>query len=123
MPATKIPHEHATDAGLDQALAPFLDRFVREDKRTKAQSHIARREWPELMSLIDTRRGRALTPGDGSLDPWHQVRGVFLVGRDAYALTTEEAMKLRTTGVTLFVAYGATFAVSHDHHGAPLLLT
>ena len=98
MTATKITHEHATDTGLEQALAPFVDRFVREDKRTRAQGLLAKREWPELMGLIDTKRGRPLTPGDGSLTPWHQVRGVFLVGRDAYSVTTEEAMKLRTTG-------------------------
>lgn len=123
MTASKITHEHATETGLDEALKPFVDRFVKDDKRVRASAVVTKREWPELMSLIDTRRGRAITPGDASLTPWNKVRGVFLVGRDAYSVTAEEAMQLRTTGTTLFVAYGATFAVSHDHHGAPLLLT
>jgi hypothetical protein len=125
MPHTEVRPELATDVALDQAIRPFIDRFIREDKRERATAllttHTPRTEWRELISWVDTRRGRPLT--DDSLLPWHTVRGVYLSGKDAFSVSTEEAMKLRSAEHTLFIAYGATFAVVHDHHGAPLLLT
>ena len=125
MPHTEARPELANQTALDQAIRPFIDRFIREDKRDRANailaSHTPRTEWRELISWVDTSRGRALT--DDSLTPWHTVRGVYLSGKEAYSVSTAEAMKLRSVDHTLFISYGATFAVNHDHHGAPLLLT
>ena len=117
--------ERASDAALDMALRPFVERFVKEDKRSRAATMLAakhgRIDWHDVLQLIDLRRGS--TYSDADLEPWHAVRGVFLVGNDAFALDAKTAFGLYVTEPSLFVAYGATFAVTRDAHGHSLLLT
>ena len=57
------------------------------------------------------------------LQPWHAVRGVYLVDKDAFSLDAKTALGLYTTGPWLFIAYSATFAVAHDHGAGSLLFT
>jgi hypothetical protein len=117
--------ERATDAALDMAMRPFIERFVKEDKRARAASLLlpkhARVEARELLPLIDTRRGRTYAEAD--LAPWHVVRGVFLVDKDAFSIDAKGAFGLYVTDPWLFVAYTATFAVIHYEVGQALLFT
>ncbi|MBA3453333.1 MAG: hypothetical protein H0T42_09605 [Deltaproteobacteria bacterium] len=118
----------ATDVGLETAIQPFIDRFVKEEKRERATAlfiSIAPKQdkasWHELIQMIDTSRARPYAPG--VLEPWNAVRGVFLVDHEAYAVTTQTAMGLYVLEDSLFVAYRSTFAVVRYKTGAPLLLT
>jgi len=115
----------ATDVGLETAIRPFIERFVKTDKRDKALAQFAPKQpkasWHELIQMIDTTRARPYAPG--ALEPWNAVRGVFLVDHEAYAVTTQTAMGLYVVEDSLFVAYRSTFAVVRYDTGTPLLLT
>jgi len=115
----------ATDVGLETAIPPFIERFVKADKRERAMSQFAPKQakasWHELIQMIDTSRARPYAPG--ALEPWNAVRGVFLVDHEAYAVTTQTAMGLYVVEDSLFIAYRSTFAVVRYDTGTPLLLT
>lgn len=115
----------ATDAALEMAVQPFIERFVRPDKRERATTLFLPKQpkasWHELIQMIDTTRARPYAAG--ALEPWNAVRGVFVVDHDAYSITTQAAMGLYVTEDSMFVAYSGTFAVVRYHNGSPLLLT
>jgi hypothetical protein len=115
----------ATEVGLETAIRPFVERFVKEDKRERAIAAFCPKQpkasWHELIQMIDTARARPYAPG--ALEPWNAVRGVFLVDHEAYAVTTQTAMGLYVVEDSLFVAYRSTFAVVRYDTGTPLLLT
>lgn len=115
----------ATDVGLETAIGPFIDRFVKTEKRERAIALFAPKQdkasWHELIQMIDTSRARPYAPD--FLEPWNAVRGVFLVDHEAYAVTTQTAMGLYVLEDSLFVAYRSTFAVVRYDTGTPLLLT
>jgi hypothetical protein len=115
----------AGDAALDMAVNPFLDKLVRSDKRGRAaqlfRARPAKASWHELLGMIDTTRARPCTPSE--LEPWHAVTGVFVIGHDAYTTSFQTAMTLYTTEDSMFIAYGATFAVVRYKTGQPLLVT
>jgi hypothetical protein len=118
--------EVATEAALEMALRPFIERFVRTDKRERATSHflpkIDKASYHELITSIDTTRARPYAPG--VLEPWNAVSGVFLVDHEAYSVTTQVAMGLYvTSNDSIFIAYRGTFAVVRYVAGSPLLLT
>lgn len=115
----------ATEAGLETAVRPFIERFVKEDRREKALAHFVPKQpkasWHDLIPMIDTARARAYSPG--VLEPWNAVRGVFLVDHEAYSVTTQTAMGLYVLEDSMFIAYRGTFAVVRYTTGSPLLLT
>jgi len=116
----------ATEAALDMALRPFIERLVKPDKRERATSHFlpkrSQSSYHELVTSIDTSRARTCTPAD--LAGWHEVRGVLFVDHDAYSTTAQQAHELYLQGAeAVFVAYGATFALLRPKSGAPLLIT
>ena len=115
----------ANEVALDGALRPFIERFVREDRRDKALALFLPKkpttEWRELIPMIDPHRARTYTAAE--LAPWHAVRGVLFVGKDAYSVSAEDVTKLYLTEDAVFIAYSATFATIKSEHGAPLLLT
>lgn len=117
--------ELATAAALDMALNPFIERFVKEDKRARATSLFVpkqtKTEWRDVLPLVDTRRGRTYT--DKDLQPWSAVRGVFLVDKDAFSVDAKTALGLYVKDPWLFIAYTATFAVLHYEVGQSLLFT
>ena len=117
--------ERASDAALAMALTPFVERFVEEDKRTRARAALTpkhgRLDWRDVLQLVNTRRGRTFNGTD--LEPWHAVRGVFLVDKDAFAVDAKTVTGYYVTDPWLFVSYGATFAVIHDVGGHALLYT
>jgi hypothetical protein len=115
----------ATEAGLETAIRPFIERFVKADKRERANAQFLPKQpkasWHELIQLIDTARARPYE--SGVLEPWNAVRGVFLVDHESYAVTTQIAMGLYVLEDSLFIAYRGTFAVARYATGSPLLLT
>ena len=117
--------EPANDAALADALPPFIERFVREDKRARALQLFVPRprvEWRDLIPMLDTWRARTFT--DGVLVPWHATRGVFLVEHDAYSVDTKTALELYVPATdALFVAYGGIFAFVRSQVGEALLFT
>lgn len=117
--------ERATEVALDMALRPFVDRFVDEDKRTRARAAFAPKnghfDWRDVLALVNTRRGRTFESAE--LEPWHAVRGVFLVDRDAFSVDAKTATEYYVPAPWLFVSYGATFAVIHDEGRHSLLYT
>ena len=113
--------EHASKAALEMTLRPFVDRFVREDRRGRAAAVMERHAWSDLMPLLDTARGRTYT--DEDLRPWHAVRGVFLVDKDAFSVDAKTAFGLYVKESWLFIAYSATFAVAHEPGAHSLLFT
>jgi hypothetical protein len=117
--------ERASDAALDMALRPFVDRFVEEDKQTRARAAFTPKsgklEWRDVLKLVNTRRGQTFVESD--LAPWHAVRGVFIVDRDAFSVDAKTATHYYVTDPWLFVSYGATFAVIHDEGRHSLLYT
>ena len=117
--------EKANDAALDLALRPFVDRFVEEDKQARARAALTpkagRIEWRDVLKLMNTRRGQTFVEAD--LKPWHAVRGVFLVDKDAFSVDAKTATGYYVTDPWLFVSYGATFAVIHDEGRHSLLYT
>ncbi len=110
--------ETASEAALELTLQPFVERFVREDKRARAVALMAKHAWRELIPLLDLTRGRTYTEQD--LKGWHDVRGVFLVDKDAFSLDAKTAFGLYATDPWLFISYRATFAVTHEHGGSLL---
>jgi hypothetical protein len=113
--------EKASEAALEMTLPPFVERFVRDDRRTRARSLLDKHAWSDVISILDTTRARSYTEKD--LQPWHAVRGVFLVDKDAFSLDAKTAFGLYVPDPWLFIAYGATFAVTHEHGSASLLFT
>src|SRR5437660_12769692 len=113
--------EKASAAAFDMTLQPFVDRFVREDRRARAKLLMDKHAWSDVISLLDTTRARAYTEKD--LQPWHAVRGVFLVDKDAFSVDAKTALGLYAPEPWLFIAYSATFAVTHEHGPASLLFT
>lgn len=117
--------ERATDAALDLALRPFVDRFVDEDKHARARAaftpKLGRLDWRDALQWVNTRRGQVFVEAD--LVPWHAVRGVFLVDKDAFSVDAKTATGYYVTDPWLFVSYGATFAVVHDEGRHSLLYT
>jgi hypothetical protein len=113
--------EPATVAALDMTLQPFVERFVRTDRRARAAALMDKHAWRDVMPLLDTSRARTYT--DQDLQPWHAVRGVFLVDKDAFSLDTKTAFGLYVTDPWLFIAYSATFAVMHEPGAQSLLFT
>src|SRR3569623_157253 len=111
--------EPASEAALAMTLRPLVARFVREDKRSRALSLMEKHAWADVLPLLDTARGRTYTQQD--LQPWHAVRGVYLVDKDAFSLDAKTALGLYTTSPWLFIAYSATFADAHDHGAGSLL--
>ncbi|MGE0395659.1 MAG: hypothetical protein AB7T06_02950 [Kofleriaceae bacterium] len=115
----------ATEAALEMAIVPFIDRFVKPELREKATAVFLpkneRHPWGDLVHMIDTTRARPYEPG--VLAPWNAVRGVFLVEHEAYSVATQTAMGLYVVEDSLFIAYRATFAVARYASGKPLLLT
>jgi hypothetical protein len=115
----------ATEAALDMAIKPFVERFVRPELHEKAIAAFLpkneRHPWGDLVHMIDTARARPYEPG--VLAPWNAVRGVFLVEHESYSVATQTAMGLYVVEDSLFVAYRATFAVARYANGKPLLLT
>jgi hypothetical protein len=116
----------ATEAALEMALRPFIERFIKTDKRERCGSHFLPKQekasYHELIMALDTSRARPYAPG--MLEPWNAVSGVFLVEHEAYSVTTQTAMGLYVTANdSLFVAYRGTFAVVRYVAGSPLLLT
>ena len=116
----------ATDAALDMALRPFIERLVRPEKRERATSHfLPKREqssYHELVTSIDESRARPCTAAD--LEGRHDVRGVLFVDHHAYSTTAQKAHELYLKDSdALFVAYGATFALVRYKSGAPMLVT
>ena len=116
----------ASDAALDMALKPFIERLVRADKRERATSHFLPKKeqssYHELVTSIDESRARPCTPAD--LAGRDDVRGVLFVDHEAYSTTAKEAHDLYLKGAdAVFVAYGATFALVRYSSGAPLLVT
>ncbi len=118
--------EIATVTALEMALRPFVERFVKEDKRERAFAHfLPKRDvssYHELITSLDTTRARPCPAG--ALEPWNDVRGVFLVDHEAYSVTAKTALGLYVAGSdSLFVAYSGTFCVVRYQTGSPLLLT
>ena len=74
-----------------------------------------------MLPFVDTKRGR--TYSDRDLQPWHAVRGVFLVDKDAFSIDAKTAFGLYVTDPWLFIAYSATFAVIRDEAARSLLFT
>jgi hypothetical protein len=115
----------ATDVGLDAAIRPFIDRFVRADKRERALAQYLPKQpkasWHELIQMIDTSRARPYSLD--VLEPWNAVRGVFLVEHEAYSVDTQTAVGLYVLEDSMFIAYHSTFAVVRYDTGTPLLLT
>jgi hypothetical protein len=123
--------ELASDVAIDQALRPFIQRFVQEARREHATAVYlpntaggapgtrSRHEWRGLIAHVDKQRGRTFTATE--LAPWLAVRGVFLVDRDAFAVDAKTAIGLYVPTEWMFVAYGATFAIVADQHGKLLL--
>ena len=116
----------ASEAALDLTIKPFIDRFVQEERRAKALSHFVPREarasWGDLAHMFDNARARPLEAS--AIQPWHAVRGVFLIEHEAYSMAVEDAMKLYVPQDSLFISYEATFAIArYASHGAPMLLT
>ncbi len=115
----------ATEAALDMAVKPFIERFVRADHQAKALAAFVPKDpkhpWGDLVRMIDTTRARPYEPG--TLAPWNAVRGVFLVEHEEYSVATQTAMGLYVVEDSLFIAYRATFAVARFASGQPLLLT
>src|SRR5947209_398420 len=99
--------ETASEVALSMTLRPLVDRFVREDRRARALSLFEKHAWCDVLPLLDTSRGRTYT--DNDLKPWHAVRGVYLVDKDAYSLDAKTALALYTKEPWLFIAYSATF--------------
>ena len=69
------------------------------------------------------RQAAAQTFVEADLKPWHAVRGVFLVDKDAFSVDAKTATGYYVTDPWLFVSYGATFAVIHDEGRHSLLYT
>ena len=117
--------ERANEAALDLALRPFVERFVAEDKQARARAALTpkagRFEWRDVLKFVNTRRGQTFV--DADLEPWHAVRGVFLVDKDAFSVDAKTARSYYVTDPWLFVSYGATFAVIHDEGPHALLYT
>jgi hypothetical protein len=117
--------ERATEVGLDMALRPFVERFIDEDKRARARAAFASKhghfDWRDVLPLVNTRRGRTFATDE--LKPWHAVRGVLFVDRDAFSLDAKTVTEAYLTEPWLFVSYGATFAVIHDERRHSLLYT
>ncbi len=115
----------ATEAALEMAIKPFIERFVKTELQEKAIASFLpkteRHPWGDLVHMIDTTRARPYEPG--VLAPWNAVRGVFLVEHESYSVATQTAMGLYVVEDSLFVAYRATFAVARYASGKPLLLT
>lgn len=115
----------ATEAALDMAIKPFIERFVRPELHDKAIAAFLpkdeRHHWGDLVHMIDSTRARPYEAG--ALAPWNAVRGVFLVDHEAYSVETQTAMGLYVVEDSLFIAYRATFAVARFANGKPLLLT
>lgn len=115
----------ATQAALDMAVQPFVEKFVRADKRDRATGMYlpkqAKASWHELIAMVDTHRARPCTPD--ALAPWDSVTGVLLVAHEAYTVSAKEAMTLYLTEDAIFAAYRGTFAVIRYTNGQPLLLT
>lgn len=116
----------ASDAALDMALRPFIERLVKPEKRERANAHfLPKREqssYHELVTSIDESRARPCTPED--IAGWNDVRGVLFVDHEAYTTTAKQAHELYIKGTdAMFVAYGATFALLRPRTGAPLLIT
>jgi hypothetical protein len=117
--------ERTTDAALDLALRPFVDRFIEEERRARARTVLTpkhgRIDWRDVIPLLDTRRARVFEARD--LEPWHAVRGVFLVDHDAFSVDAKTMSSYYVTDPWMFVSYGATFAVVREEHGHSLLYT
>lgn len=117
--------ERTTDAALDLALRPFVDRFVDEERRDRARAMLTpkqgRLDWTAVLMLLDTKRARVLETRD--LEPWNAVRGVFLVDHDAFSVDAKTMASYYVTEPWMFVAYGATFAIVHEGHGRSLVYT
>lgn len=117
--------ERTTEAALDLALRPFVERFIEPDRQARARTVLTpkhgRIEWSAVMQLLDTRRARVFEARD--LEPWNAVRGVFLVDHDAFSIDAKTMSNYYVTDPWMFVAYGATFAVVHEGHGQSLLYT
>lgn len=117
--------ERATDAALEMALTPFIERFVEEDKRVRARGALTAKgghlEWRDVLKLVNTRRGRTFATDE--LRQWHAVRGVFLVDNSAFSVDAKTCSECYINAPWLFVSYGATFAVIHDEGGHSLLYT
>ena len=115
----------ATQAALDMAVQPFVEKFVRTDKRERATTLYlpkqAKASWHELIGMVDTHRARPCTPE--ALAAWDAVTGVLLVAHEAYTVSAKEAMSLYLTEDAVFAAYRGTFAVIRYTNGQPLLLT
>lgn len=115
----------ATDAAIEMAITPFIERFIKAENKAKATSlYLPKHDkasWSDLVTMIDTSRARPYAPG--MLEPWNAVRGVFLVEHEAYSVSTQTAMGLYVVEDSLFVAYRGTFAVARYATGTPLLLT
>ena len=66
----------ATQAALDMAVQPFVEKFVRTDKRERATTLYlpkqAKASWHELIPMVDTQRARPCTPD--ALEPWDAGR-------------------------------------------------
>ncbi|MEO8551626.1 MAG: hypothetical protein ABI678_16725 [Kofleriaceae bacterium] len=117
--------ERTTEAALDLALRPFVDRFIDEERRARARTVLTqkhgRMDWSGVMPLLDIRRARVFETRD--LEPWNAVRGVFLVDHDAFSIDAKTMASYYVPDPWMFVAYGATFAVVHEGHGQSLLYT
>lgn len=115
----------ATEVALDMAVRPFVEKFVRADKRERATSlylpRPPRASWHELIAMVDTQRAQLCTPE--VLAPWDAVTGVLLVAHEAYTVSAKEAMTLYLTEDAVFAAYRGTFAVIRYTNAQPLLLT
>src|ERR1041385_7387569 len=117
--------ERATEAALEMALSPFVERFVDEDKRGRARAALTMKhghvEWHDVLKLVNPRRSRTFTSDE--LRQWHAVRGVFLGDNSAFSVDAKLCSECYINAPWLFVSYGATFAVIHDEGGHSLLYT
>lgn len=117
--------ERANDVALEMALRPFVDKFIDDEKRARARSAFTPKhghlDWRDVLQLVNTRRGRTFASDE--LTPWHAVRGVFLVDRDAFAVDAKTVTQYYVTDPWLFVSYGATFALIQDERRHSLLYT
>ena len=102
--------ERASDAALDMALRPFVDKFIDEDKRTRARAAFTpkagRLEWREILKLVNTRRGQTFAIDPCIPTSWSDYRIVWRFLDSRYEITVSNPTR-RCRGVAKAMLDGA----------------